>query len=169
MPIDPDQFRQTLGRFPTGVTVVTVKLPDGVPSGGVAEAPHGGVHGITVSSFISLSLTPPLVGVAIGQKARAHGMLPALARYGVSVLAADQAGVSDHFAGRPVTLAGDPFEELDGHPVLMGAAAQLVCTVINQVPVGDHMLVVGRVDHARVTEVASLAYAQGRYGRVELG
>jgi flavin reductase (DIM6/NTAB) family NADH-FMN oxidoreductase RutF len=169
MAIDPEQFRQTLGRFPTGVTVVTLKLPDGVPVGSPAEAPHGAVHGITVSSFTSLSLTPPLVGVAIGQKARAHAMLPALARYGVSVLATDQAGVSDHFAGRPVALEGDPFEELDGHPVVKGAAAQLVCVVVNQVPVGDHMFVVGRVDHARATEIGSLAYARGRYGRVELG
>ena len=166
MPIDSDQFRQTLGRFPTGVTVVTFKLPDGEA---LADTPHGGVHGITVSSFTSLSLTPPLVGVAIGHKARAHGLLPALARYGVSVLAADQACVSDHFAGRPVALDGDPFEQLDGHPVLHGAVAQLVCTVVNQVPVGDHTLVVGRVDHARVTEAGSLAYVRGRYGRIDLG
>jgi flavin reductase (DIM6/NTAB) family NADH-FMN oxidoreductase RutF len=166
MPIDSDEFRQTLGRFPTGVTVVTFKLPD---AGAFAGAPHGGVHGITVSSFTSLSLTPPLVGVAIGHKARAHTLLPALARYGVSVLAADQAVVSDHFAGRPVALDGDPFEQLDGHPVLHGAVAQLVCTVVNQVPVGDHTLVVGRVDHARVTEAGSLAYVRGRYGRIDLG
>ena len=157
MPIDPVQFRQTLGRFPTGVTVVTLALPD------------GGVHGITVSSFTSLSLTPPLVGVAIGHGARAHGMLPGLARYGVSVLAEDQAALSDHFAGRPVALDGDPFEALDGHAVLAGAAAQLVCVVVNQVVVGDHTLVVGRIDHARVVDSDSLAYARGRYGRVELG
>jgi flavin reductase (DIM6/NTAB) family NADH-FMN oxidoreductase RutF len=165
MPIDPDLFRQTLGRFPTGVTVVTLKLPEGAPE----EARGGTVHGITVSSFTSLSLTPPLVGVAIGLKARAHAMLPALARYGVSVLAADQMAVSDHFAGRPVALEGDPFEELDGHPVLRGAAAQLVCVVVNQVPVGDHTLVVGRIDHARVAEAGSLAYVRGRYGRIDLG
>ncbi len=163
MPIDPDRFRQTLGRFPTGVTVVTFKLPDAAAGAGARA-----VHGITVSSFTSLSLTPPLVGVAIGQHARAHGLLPALARYGVSVLSVDQAGVSDHFAGRPVALEGDPFEDLDGHPVLVGAVAQLVCTVVNQVPVGDHTLVVGRVDHVRVVEGESLGYARGRYGRVAL-
>jgi len=157
MPIEPDAFRQTLGRFPSGVTVVTFARPDGA------------VHGITVSSFMSLSLTPPLVGVAIGHKARAHDMLPGLARFGVSVLAQDQAAVSDHFAGRPVPLSGDPFEGLDGHPVLLGAAAQLVCDVVDQVPVGDHTLVVGRIEHARVRAAAALAYAQGRYGRVELG
>jgi len=156
MPIEPDAFRQTLGRFPSGVTVVTVARPDGA------------VHGITVSSFMSLSLTPPLVGVAIGHRARAHGMLPGLARFGVSVLAEDQAGVSDHFAGRPVPLDDDPFEGLDGHPVLLGAAAQLVCDVLDQVPVGDHTLVVGRIEHARVRDAAALAYVQGRYGRVEL-
>lgn len=166
MPIDPDRFRQTLGRLPTGITVVTFTK---------AEAAAGGsptartVHGITVNSFTSLSLVPPLVGVAIDVKARAHAMLPALARYGVSILAADQSAVSDHFAGRPVPLAGDPFEELDGHPVIVGAAAQLVCVVVNQVPVGDHTLVVGRVDHARVADAEALAYVRGRYGRVALG
>jgi len=166
MPIDSDQFRQTLGRFPTGVTVVTFEVPDG-PSGG---APGGTtVHGITVSSFTSLSLTPPLVGVAIGKKARAHGMLAGLSRYGVSVLAADQMAVSDHFAGRPVPLDADPFERLDGHPMLRGAVAQMLCVVVDQVQVGDHTFVVGRVDHARVTEAGSLAYVRGRYGRIELG
>jgi len=164
MPIDPDRFRQTLGRLPTGITVVSLTRPDG--AGGGASS-LGTVHGITVNSFTSLSLVPPLVGVAIDVRARAHAMLPALARYGVSILSADQSPVSDHFAGRPVPLADDPFEELDGHPVVRGAAAQLVCVVVDQVPVGDHTLVVGRVDHARVADSAALAYVRGRYGRVE--
>jgi flavin reductase (DIM6/NTAB) family NADH-FMN oxidoreductase RutF len=156
MPIPPDLFRSTLGRFPTGVTVVTISLPD------------GGVHGITVSSFMSLSLEPPLVGVAIGERSRAHAMLPALARYGVSILAADQAPISDHFARRPVALPDDPFEILDGQPVIRAAVAQLVCLVVNQVPVGDHMLVVGRVEQVRLTADAPLAYLAGGYGRVRL-
>jgi flavin reductase (DIM6/NTAB) family NADH-FMN oxidoreductase RutF len=156
MPIEPAAFRQTLGRFPTGVTVVTFALPD------------GGTHGITVSSFTSLSLTPPLVGVAIGHKARAHGMLAGLRRYGVSVLAEDQAAVSDHFAGRPVPLEGDPFELLDGFPVLKGAAAQMVCEAVDQVPVGDHTLVVGRIEAVQLRATGSLAYGEGRYGRVQL-
>jgi len=157
MPIEPADFRQTLGRFPTGVTVVTFALPD------------GGVHGITVSSFTSLSLTPPLVGVAIGRKARAHALLPGLGRYGVSVLSEAQADVSDHFAGRPVPLHDDPFETLDGFPVLVGAAAHIVCDVVDQVAVGDHTLVVGRIEAVRLHPVGSLAYAEGRYGRVVLG
>lgn len=153
MPIEPADFRAALGRFPTGVTVVT--LDDGA----------GGVHGITVSSFTSLSLDPPLVGVAIGRKARAHGLIARVERYAVSVLAADQADVSDHFAARPVALADDPFEALAGATVLRGAAAQLVCTIVDRVAVGDHTLVVGRVDASRVADVAPLAYQAGRYGR----
>lgn len=157
MPIEPPEYRLTLGRFPTGVTVVTFELPD------------GGVHGITVSSFTALSLEPPLVGVAIGHKARAYGLLPGLGRYGVSVLADDQAAVSDHFAGRPVPLPGEPFEPLDGFPVLAGATAQMVCDVVAQVEVGDHTLVVGRVEAARRGEGGSLGYSEGRYGRVVVG
>ena len=164
MPIDPDRFRLTLGRLPTGITVVTFTRPDAVAGD---ASPYGTVHGITVNSFTSLSLVPPLVGVAIDVRARAHALLPALARYGVSILSADQAAISDHFAGRPVPLADDPFEALDGHFVIRGAAAQLVCVVVDQVPVGDHTLVVGRVAHARVADTASLAYVRGRYGRVE--
>jgi flavin reductase (DIM6/NTAB) family NADH-FMN oxidoreductase RutF len=165
MPIDSDQFRPTLGRFPTGVTVVTFKLPD---AGAFVEAPHGGVHGITVSSFISLSLLPPLVGVAIGQKSRAHSMLPGLARFGVSILAEDQVRISDHFAGRPIDLGSDALEELDGHPVVRGASAQLVCDIVNQVVIGDHTLVVGRVEQSQLSERPPLAYGRGRYGRLDL-
>jgi flavin reductase (DIM6/NTAB) family NADH-FMN oxidoreductase RutF len=114
-------------------------------------------------------LTPPLVGAAIGHKARAHGMLPGLRRFGVSVLAEDQAAVSDHFAGRPVPLEGDAFEELEGFPVVKGAAAQLVCDAVDQVAVGDHTLVVGQIEAVRLRATGSLAYAEGRYGRVQIG
>jgi flavin reductase (DIM6/NTAB) family NADH-FMN oxidoreductase RutF len=153
MPVEPDAFRAALGRFPSGVTVVT--LDDG----------DGGVHGITVSSFVSLSLVPPLVGVAIGRKARAHRMIGA-PRFGVSVLAADQANVSDHFAARPVALPADAFVDLAGHRVIRGAVAHLVCAVVERVDTGDHTLLVGRVEASRVAEGASLAYQGGRYGRV---
>ena len=153
MPVEPDAFRAALGRVPSGVTVVT--LDDG----------DGSVHGITVSSFVSLSLNPPLVGVAIGRKARAHGMIGA-PRFAVSVLAADQANVSDHFAARPVALPADPFEDLADHAVVRGAAAQLVCEVVDRVDTGDHTLLVGRVEASRVAADASLAYQAGRYGRV---
>jgi flavin reductase (DIM6/NTAB) family NADH-FMN oxidoreductase RutF len=157
MPIDPTAFRAALGSFPSGVTVVTL------------EDAAGSVHGITVSSFMSLSLTPPLVGIAIAHKARAHVLASQRPRFAVSVLAADQANVSDHFAARPVEAPAEPFETLGTHAVIRGAAAQLVCDVIDRVNTGDHTLVVGRVEASRVNDVGSLAYQRGRYGRLTEG
>ncbi len=154
MPIDPTAFRTALGSFPSGVTVVTL------------QDAAGAVHGITVSSFMSLSLTPPLVGVAIAHKARAHVLASQRPRFAVSVLAADQANLSDHFAARPVEVAADPFESLDDHAVIRGAAAQLVCDVVERVDTGDHTLMVGRVEASRVHDAPSLAYQRGRYGRL---
>lgn len=155
MPIDPVSFRAALGSFPTGVTVVTL------------QDAAGTVHGITVSSFMSLSLTPPLVGVAIAHKARAHALASQRPRFAVSVLAAHQSDVSDHFAARPVDLAPDPFEDLADHAVLRGAAAHMVCEVVDRVDTGDHLLIVGRVEAAVVHEAPSLAYQRGRYGRFD--
>ena len=150
MSIDPLEFRQTLGRWPSGVTVVSMR--DG-------EA----VHGITVSAFGSLSLDPPLVGVAIGRKARAHGLLERLPRYAVSVLRADQRRLSDRFAGRPVELDGDPFERFDALPVIVGAVAQIACTIVDRVATGDHTLYVGRIDASRISDDEPLVYRMGEY------
>ncbi len=153
MPITPPEFRQTLGRWPSGVTVVTMR--DG-------EADHG----ITVSAFSSLSLEPPLIGVAIARKARSHAFLERLPRFAVSVLSDDQSHLSEHFAGRPVDLADAPFEEVDGLPLIRGALAQLVCTTVQRVPVGDHTLYVGQIELSRVGEQAPLAYHRGEYRRL---
>src|SRR5690606_9724989 len=83
---DSFEFRRTLGRFATGITVVTMLGDDGEP------------YGITVNSFMSLSLTPPLIAVSIDKRAGAHGTLLRAERFGVSVLAGHQSELSDHFA-----------------------------------------------------------------------
>lgn len=150
MPIDPTQFRQTLGRWPSGVTVVTMQDRDDV-------------HGITVSAFSSLSLEPPLVGVAIGHKARAHAFLERLPRYAVNVLRADQRYLSERFAGRPVELSEDPFERFHDLPVLRGAVAQIACTIVDRVVTGDHTLYVGRIEASCVSDDEPLVYHLGTY------
>lgn len=150
MSIDPVEFRQTLGRWPSGVTVVTMQDGDSV-------------HGITVSAFSSLSLDPPLVGVAIGRKARAHGFLETVQRYAVNILRADQQYLSERFAGRPVELSEDPFERFEGLPVLRGAVAQIACTIVDRVATGDHTLYVGRLDASRLSDDEPLVYRLGAY------
>lgn len=153
MAITADDFRATLSRFASGVTIVTTRDGDSV-------------HGITVSSFASLSLEPPLVGIAIDHGARAYGLLRRLPRFAVSVLRADQQRLSDHFAGRPVELDDDPFESLDGHPVVRRALAQLLCRTSARHPVGDHDLFVGRVERVRVADGAPLLYFRSDYRRM---
>lgn len=157
MPIDPLNFRQALGRWPSGVTVVTTEE-------------EGLVHGITVSAFLSISLEPPLIAVCIDHRSRAYAILERVDRYAVSILAEGQAEVSNRFAGRPGEYPDDdPFERLDGMPVLRGAASQMVCVVVDRVVAGDHTIYVGRVEDSRVSEQAPLVYHRGRYGRVAFG
>lgn len=152
------EFRAALSRFATGITVVTMlgTTPDG------EERPFG----ITVNAFLSLSLDPPLVAVSIDKRARAHATLMGATRFGVSVLAADQAPVSDHFAGRPVEPVGVPYEEYDGFPVIRGAIAQLVLRAEQRFDVGDHTLFVGRVEALRYADGAPLVYFGSAYRRL---
>jgi flavin reductase (DIM6/NTAB) family NADH-FMN oxidoreductase RutF len=147
-------FRQTLGRFASGVTVVTV-LEDGAP------------HGITVSAFLSVSLEPPLVLVSIDKKAHSHARMMNAERYGVSILNETQQAMSNHFAGRDPNAIPE-FEMLQDFPVLKQALAQLVCTTIQKVDAGDHTLFIGQIEQlAWQEEGKPLVYFHGGYQRVE--
>jgi flavin reductase (DIM6/NTAB) family NADH-FMN oxidoreductase RutF len=152
MPIDPVDFRQALGRFASGVTVVTFR--DGER-----------VRGITVSAFLSLSLDPPLVGISIDEGARAHPLALRAERFGVSILAEGQQGVSDCFAGR-VDVDDDPFEHLGSDAVIRGALAKLSCRVVQRVATGDHTLVVGEIEALEYDEAQPLVYFRGAYRRL---
>ena len=147
--VDPATFRHALGRFVSGVTVVSVEA-------------EGERHGITVSSFMSLSLHPPLVGVSIDHRARAFALLSAVDRYGVSILARGQKDVSARFAGAPSDLP-PRWDTLAGVPVVSGAIAHLACHVVDRVVTGDHTLFVGRVERTHVTGERPLAYWSGGY------
>ncbi len=156
MDISPRDFRDALGRFASGVTVVTI--------------PHAGdpagVRGITANAFMSVSLSPPLVLVSIDKKARAHAPLMEAERYGVSILSAGQEPLSNHFAGFDASIT-PRFTELNGLAVVDGALAQLVCRVTNRVEAGDHTLFIGNVEALATSEAEPLLYFRGRYG--ELG
>lgn len=148
--IDPRDFRRTMGRFATGITVVTMRA-------------GGQVYGITVNAFMSVSLKPPLIAVCIDKAAQAHATLLDSDRFGVSVLRAGQEALSDRFAGRPARSVEDPFEELDGFPVVAGGLAQLVCRRYAVTDAGDHSLFLGEVEALAAFEGRPLIYFQGRY------
>jgi len=149
--IDARTFRDALGRFATGVTVVTMDTEDGP-------------RGITVNAFSSLSLDPPLVGVAIDHGAGAHGALVQAERYGVSILTRAQQDLSDRFAGRDIA-PEIGWERLGEAPVLRGSLVQLSCGIVQRVTVGDHTLFVGQVEAAATREADPLLYHRGGYGR----
>src|SRR5437764_12727376 len=134
--VDPSQFRQLLGRFATGVTVVTTRDQAGKPIG------------MTASSVASVSLDPPLVLVSV---ARDNDMLPALKaadRFVLNVLAADQEAISRRFAEEhPNRFDGIGYREtLQGMPVLEGVLASIECEKDGEGPGGDHRVCLGMGD-----------------------
>ena len=148
--IDPREFRNTLGRFATGVTVITTEK-------------DGQIHGMTANAFLSVSLDPPLVLVSVDNRATMHKILPESKRYGVSILAADQEPLSNHFARRPVEGLKIPFVEKHGVPVLDGAVAQIIARVVEEHRAGDHTLYIGLVEHLEWTDEKPLLFFAGQY------
>ena len=121
------ELRKVLGRFATGVTVVSTQL-------------DGEIHAMTANSFTSVSLEPPLILVSIDRRARMHTLLPRTRAFTVSVLAREHEDAAWHFAGRPC-LEDDPFE--DG--AIRGAIARLECSLYAAFDAGDHTLYLGLV------------------------
>ena len=156
MPVSGQDLRQVMRRWLTGVTVVT-------------SGSGGARHGITVNSFTSLSLDPPLCLVCIDKRARAHEAIPASGFFAVNLLAAGQQDHSLRFAGRRPDLA-DPFAGLalgqapSGAPIFPDGLGYLDCTVEAQVPSGDHTIFVGRVEHAvAFDDRLPLVFYSGQY------
>ena len=151
--IDPREFRTTLGHFATGVTVVTML--------------HGEkVNGITVNAFMSVSLKPPLVAIAIDKRANAHQTLLESERFGVSILREDQELLSNYFAGYPTDVVPE-FIEADGMPLVAGALGQIVARITAQHEAGDHTIFIGHVEHLAYAAGRPLLYHRGSYIRAD--
>jgi flavin reductase (DIM6/NTAB) family NADH-FMN oxidoreductase RutF len=133
-----DELRAVMGRFPAGVAVVTVEL-------------DGQRLGLTVASLVSLSLEPPLVGVAIRRDAALHELLREAREFAVTMLAAGQEALAQHFArGVPPIALWElvPLHRADGPPQLDGAVGWLRCRTIAEHETGDHTFFVGEVESA---------------------
>ncbi|MEP9379464.1 flavin reductase [Aquabacter sp. CN5-332] len=149
---DPHAFRRCLGQFATGITVVTSRMGE--------ES-----VGLTVNSFASVSLDPPLVLWSIDRKSRSFAHFEASGRFTINVLAADQIALSRHF-GRS---GPDKFKDVawsegaHGVPVLDGVAAVFECHREAAHAAGDHLILIGRVERAMLMDRSVLLFAQGRY------
>lgn len=158
MSVDPDTFRATLGRFATGVTVVTTRDDTGADCG------------MTVSAFSSVSLRPPLVMVCIGHEA---SMAPAMSRaefFAVSILERRQEPLSRHFADTDaMRFEGVGFTRgrATGMALIDDALAWLECRVVQRVEVGDHTIIIGDVLEATPRGDHPLLYYRGGYAQLE--
>lgn len=152
--IDPAVFRQVLGHFPTGVTVIT--------------AEHEGTRvGLAVGSFFSVSLDPPLVGFCAGNQSSSWPKIREAGRFCVNVLGAEQEDVSRVFAGKSDDkFAGIGYDAapFSGAPRIRDVLAWIDCELDDVHPAGDHDIVVGRVhDLAVADEGHPLVFFRGGY------
>jgi 3-hydroxy-9,10-secoandrosta-1,3,5(10)-triene-9,17-dione monooxygenase reductase component len=165
MEVEGEQFRLVMGRFATGVTVVTT-LAAGRP------------EGITVNALSSVSLDPPLVMVALDRRRFITPLVRAEGRYAVNVLGEGQQALSDCFAHAAVKPGREDFcgaawtPGASGLPLLDGAIATLECTVVETFSAGDHDLFIGRVDAMDAAgddpaALGPLLYFRRRYLRIE--
>ena len=156
-PIDGKQFRQALGRYATGVTVVTTRGKDGK------------LEGLTANSFASVSLDPPLVLWSLRKQAASLPAFRDSGWFAVNVLGSQHEGVSRHFA----TPAAEKFSAttyrpgLNGCPVLPDAIASFECSVEQQVDAGDHVVFIGRVRRLCNQDGDPLVFSGGTFCRAE--
>jgi flavin reductase (DIM6/NTAB) family NADH-FMN oxidoreductase RutF len=153
-PFSPREFRDALGMFATGVTIVTARTPDGRRIG------------LTANSFNSVSLDPPLVLWSLARRAASLAALRAGSHYAIHVLAADQRGLAERFATRGIDRwAGVSHADgLGGAPLIDGAAAVFECANRSRYDEGDHVIFVGRVERcAHRVGASPLLFHGGRF------
>ncbi|SCL29050.1 flavin reductase [Micromonospora inyonensis] len=150
---DPLLFRRTMGRFPTGVTVVTTRDADGRP------------WGMTANSFTSVSLTPPLISLCIDRRAGSFSAFSGCRTFGVSILGEHQRDLAVRFA-TPLDDKFTGLATLEEHPgaiLMSGSAATLVCSVHTRVDIGDHVMLVGAVQECTLGPSGPLGYCDGSF------
>jgi 3-hydroxy-9,10-secoandrosta-1,3,5(10)-triene-9,17-dione monooxygenase reductase component len=152
-PVGPDRFRQVIGRFPTGVTVVTAMSPDGPV-------------GMTANAVTSLSLDPLLLLVCFDNDSRTLPLVSESRRFGVNVLAAGQEALARRFAGKlpeAEKFSGVAHTLDDGVPVIEGAHAWMGCDLVDLLPGGDHTIGIGAVVAAELGVGEPLVWYAGSY------
>lgn len=155
MPVDDAQFKMALSHFASGVTVVTTEH-------------EGRSYGLTVASFASLSLHPPLVIVCIEKGVKSHDAIEASGKFGVSILGSGQSELSNRFASKlddkfagAATARGDL-----GIPLIDGALCTIECRLRERLPGGDHSIFVGEVVGVHAREGTPLLYFRGGYHQI---
>ena len=155
--VDPAQFRQLMGRFATGVAVLTVSAPDGRPLG------------MTANSLASVSLHPPLISVCVEHDAAMHSVIIQAHQFAINVLSSSQETLARRFADEHEDRFDGVGYQLspDGLILLGGVLAHIECERYAEYPGGDHTMVVGRVTGGSTSKGRPLLYYRGGYAAIE--
>jgi flavin reductase (DIM6/NTAB) family NADH-FMN oxidoreductase RutF len=157
MSLDPDAFRAVMGRFASGVTVVT------------ATNEAGSAYGMTVSAFASVSLQPPLVVMCIDHAASLHDTLTNAPFFAVNILASTQEPIARRFADT----GAQRFEGIgyrngeNGVPILNDVLAFVECKRVSSTEAGDHTIIVGETVAASMRDARPLLYYRGGFAQLE--
>lgn len=152
--MDDRMFRNAMGKFATGVTIITTEL-------------DGEVHGMTANAFMSVSLNPRLVVISIGEKAKMLNKINQSGKFAVNILGEDQKKVSMQFAGQIKEEQVEiEFETLGELPVIKNSLANISCKIHSQQVAGDHTLFIGEVTDIVLREGTPLTFFEGKYGQL---
>lgn len=150
--IDTKILRQAAGAFATGITVITTKTKNDV------------IHGMTASSFVSVSFDPPIVSFSVSKKAKLYNMLTEGNHFGISILSSNQKDVSNHFAGQPNLATENLFREVENSFIIRDSLAWYSTIVSDIIPAGDHSIALCKVIKAGRDENRDpLIYFSGQY------
>lgn len=157
MTFDTRAFRDTLGCFTTGVCVVTTRCSDQE------------IMGMTVNSFTSVSLEPPLILWCLGKSSQNGDRFLKADHYTVNILSSDQETLSNYYANRDrtTTAANELDSGNNGNTIIKGAMAFMDCALVDKIEAGDHWIMLGRVENfGQDTNKKPLLFAQGRYAQL---
>ena len=158
MAINADEFKAALAAWASGVTIITARAGDRI-------------HGMTVSDFSGASLAPPLALVCASKTSNTTAMIEEGRCFGVNVLRAGQAKLSNRFASKKdewTRFEGvETFTAKTGVPLLCDALVNLDCKLIAVHEAGDHLICIGEIEEARVHEGEPLVYFRASYGRFQ--
>lgn len=148
--IDDRLFRNAMGSFATGVTVITTEVA-------------GEVHGMTANAFMSISLNPKLIAISIGESAKMLQYIKDANQFAINILSADQQMESKQFSGHLTVESEITFITYNRLPILEDALAVITCKLHSEYVVGDHTIFVGHVTGVKLDPKEPLVFSQGKY------
>ncbi|GIN41325.1 MULTISPECIES: flavin reductase family protein [Heyndrickxia] len=151
--MDDRLFRNAMGKFATGVTVITTAV-------------NGDVHGMTANAFMSVSLNPKLILISIGNRANMKNLIDQSKKFAVNILAKEQKDASQYFAGQLNDRREIEFRWNNDIPILPNSITNIVCDLYASYPAGDHTLYIGEVKDIVMNEGKPLTFYEGTYASI---